>query len=117
MKTSELLHGFNEEELKNQYLNNKISYSKYLDICSENNIKLPSIEEINQSYVDNKLDIYIYLYICSKHKLERLSDDIIMNHLMIDNKNIYDLQTEYLTIKTTLSFIEYIKSYKISIVY
>lgn len=73
-KLTDNLKGFDADELKQQFIDGKLDFYKYIRICKTNNI-LPSNEEIKQLYLDNKIDDDEYLDIwfefCNKKPLRK----------------------------------------------
>jgi hypothetical protein len=55
-KLTDKLRGFNEESLKQQFLNGKIEYNNYLSKCNYYNFELPSKDEIHM-YVSKYMNI------------------------------------------------------------
>lgn len=68
-KLSDKLVGFDENDLKQQLIDCKISIDKYLFICIDNNIK-PSKDIIKKMFIDDKIDIDDYLKYCKKYDLD-----------------------------------------------
>jgi ankyrin repeat protein len=62
-KISDKLSGFNFDEIKQQLETNKINIFKYIEVCKNNNLSLPSDEEI-QKYLINLDPNYILFESC-----------------------------------------------------
>lgn len=79
-KLSDKLSGFNEEEILNQLINDKIKWSKYFELCSKYNLNI-NYEYLKPYFLNNTIDFnkyyrtrkyYHYIKLPSKEYLKEL---------------------------------------------
>lgn len=87
-KLSDKISGFDKDGLKEQFLNGKISFYKFLTICKKYNIKLPSNEEVKQMYLSGLIDIDEYLDIWFQYNTSKISDKELHQTITEINDNV-----------------------------
>lgn len=88
-KISDKLSGFNQKQLKNQLMNNKIDLDKYLHLCNKYSIELPNDEEIKEYLLYNQNnDINIKLFIRALKKYDLNLPDVKLIKPYVLNGNI-----------------------------
>jgi hypothetical protein len=88
-KLSDKLSGFDAEELKQQFLSDKISFDKYYSLLKQYKLQLPSFNEITVYYKQNKINIIYYVDYCilKKYEIPASILDKLKTHLINEYKN------------------------------
>ena len=87
-KLSDKLSGFNEEELKQQLLDDKIDIFKYIKICDEYKLPYPSKDELKKSFKYYSTEVVL-----RKSIRENFADGVkyALEQEEIDDDTLYDI--------------------------
>lgn len=83
-KLTDNLKGFNEEGLKQQFINKEIGYNTYIDLCKEYNFKLPS-NEILLQFVNNQTSLIHKFALAAQFNLIDKVKELLKTEKITDN--------------------------------